>query len=375
MKNRLSVASVAGEMGNDWVIYALIAAYGGIVASVAWYVGEIEKLSFFARWTVDVENAARIPAILLLYVCVISVWTSPAKPAAEFWRRINGFFSPRTFAACGTIAALALFLGMFTAAKNLLPHFNSFVQNEEQIANLDVLLHGQAVWRYFQPPLDYLGLRRFIEFVYGPLWFLLVVGLPFVVVVFERLRRVRQPFLLTWLLCWILLGNLAASYFMSAGPVFYGKVTGDYDRFNELINSVVATKGLGFSAYDIQTGLWSAYEAKFSHLGTGISAFPSVHVSMATLIYLLSRQGSAALRASAAVFLLLIFIGSVYLGWHYAVDGYFSIAATVIIWNAVLWMHGERRFMSIAGRGIATACSPSAAITSRSQGNDHIPIA
>lgn len=31
----------------------------------------------------------------------------------------------------------------------------------------------------------------------------------------------------------------------------------------------------------------------------------------------------------------LILFGSVLLGWHYAIDGYFSIAATIVIWKIV----------------------------------------
>ncbi|HEY8189205.1 MAG TPA: phosphatase PAP2 family protein, partial [Micavibrio sp.] len=38
------------------------------------------------------------------------------------------------------------------------------------------------------------------------------------------------------------------------------------------------------------------------------------------------------------VYLLLMMIGSVHLGWHYAVDGYFSILSTGAIWWATgLW--------------------------------------
>lgn len=30
-------------------------------------------------------------------------------------------------------------------------------------------------------------------------------------------------------------------------------------------------------------------------------------------------------------------IGSVHLGWHYAIDGYVSILAVIVIWKAVGW--------------------------------------
>jgi hypothetical protein len=40
---------------------------------------------------------------------------------------------------------------------------------------------------------------------------------------------------------------------------------------------------------------------------------------------------------TAAGFCAVILFGSVHLGWHYAVDGYFSIIATVAIWKIVGW--------------------------------------
>jgi hypothetical protein len=39
--------------------------------------------------------------------------------------------------------------------------------------------------------------------------------------------------------------------------------------------------------------------------------------------------------AMACLYLATILLGSVFLGWHYAVDGYASIAITGLIWYAV----------------------------------------
>ncbi len=67
--------------------------------------------------------------------------------------------------------------------------------------------------------------------------------------------------------------------------------------------------------------------------GFGISAMPSVHVSMATLFaiggYVVHRWMGHILLGYAII----IWIGSVYLGWHYALDGIVGAGLTFGIWK------------------------------------------
>jgi len=65
-----------------------------------------------------------------------------------------------------------------------------------------------------------------------------------------------------------------------------------------------------------------------------------MHVALAFLFYLAMRHVSKALSAAAGIFCVLILLGSVHLAYHYAVDGYVSIAATLIIWKVAGWLAG-----------------------------------
>ena len=60
-----------------------------------------------------------------------------------------------------------------------------------------------------------------------------------------------------------------------------------------------------------------------------------MHVSIAVLLALgvmrLNRVAGYAFWFYAAI----IQIGSVHLGWHYAIDGYFSVIVTLFIWKLV----------------------------------------
>jgi len=66
----------------------------------------------------------------------------------------------------------------------------------------------------------------------------------------------------------------------------------------------------------------------------GLSAFPSLHVAYAFLVFLFMRRAAPRARILFAVFTLIILIGSLVTGWHYLVDAIAGIAlAALCYWT------------------------------------------
>jgi len=143
------------------------------------------------------------------------------------------------------------------------------------------------------------------------------------------------------------LGTVIAGVGMSAGPGFYQRVTGE-TRFQALTDFLADDhRGLGsLRAMDV---LWSAYRQGVVGWGTGISAFPSMHLAVSTLLTLAAFRLHRLLGWAFVAFTGAILFGSVHLGWHYAVDGYVSIVCTTLIWFAVGWAQRRREAQAPSG--------------------------
>ena len=67
----------------------------------------------------------------------------------------------------------------------------------------------------------------------------------------------------------------------------------------------------------------------------GISAMPSLHNAIAVLYALIAFRIGKAIGIFMSLYAAIIFVGSVHLGWHYAVDGIIAAIAMYAIWKAV----------------------------------------
>ncbi len=241
---------------------------------------------------------------------------------------------------------LPTFISLFSSLKSIIHLVQPFYL-DEFFMKADRFVHfGIDPWRITHSIFGTASLSVMMNFFYN-LWFFIMFSYVLWLVVSVKLGRDRLKFLFAFVIAWPLIGSLLAVLLSSAGPVYYGDIVGDPSIFGPMMEALTAfdkqyeDSFFGIYALGTQDMLWADYLKNDTGIGSGISAMPSMHVAIAALLYFSGREINKYLGYSLLVFLILIQIGSVHLGWHYAIDGYVSIILIWILWQACGWMVGK----------------------------------
>lgn len=215
----------------------------------------------------------------------------------------------------------ALLVGLAMAlhgwAKTMIPHVGGYWA-DPMLADLDQLLFGQDPWPLFR--FDALG--SLFATIYVS-WFPVTFGM---MGVLAFSKRDHSVLLTAFLAILIIVGTLGQYVLPSAGPIFYERL-GLGPRFDQLIATTDP------SVTFLSDYLWRNYESGGANLGSGISAMPSMHVTLAVWTMFAARAFWRPLVVPAALYALAIYITSVASGWHYATDGVVGAAMAVAIYG------------------------------------------
>jgi PAP2 superfamily len=251
-------------------------------------------------------------------------------------KRIKCYLSVRVITGVLIICVLsAPFNSTFSSIKQVIPYLHEFSW-DKKLMQLDYFLHFENhPWRLLQPILNSETILRIVDIAYI-LWFLILIFFCFWMA-WSSKRKLRVQFFIVTLLVWIVLGSCFGTIFSSAGPCYYTNVVlNDHNPYQELMETLnsIHHKGTLFSIKN-QVGLWEAKQSNNWLPFGGISAMPSIHVAMALVFALIGWKISFFLGVVFTIYATIIGIGSVILCWHYAIDGYFSIVATLLLWVLV----------------------------------------
>jgi hypothetical protein len=213
----------------------------------------------------------------------------------------------------------ALILGLAMAlhgwGKSMIPHVTGGFWADPYLANIDHAIFGVDPWQLVR--------SDFLSPIYAKAyvsWFAITFTTMGVLAFSTNPDNQR---ILTLYLAALILGGTIGQYILpSAGPMFY-ELVGFGPRFHELVatNDPIYS---GFAHY-----LWRNFTSGSADIGTGISAMPSMHVSMAVWTVIAARASWKPLGIPAALYALTVWLGSIASGWHYATDG--IVGATLVL--------------------------------------------
>ena len=240
-------------------------------------------------------------------------------------------------------AALIAFMAAFLFNKMLIPEVVPF-KWDTTFAELDRMLFGGVhPWELLHPVLGFAPVTIVIDMMYA-LWVVLMVMFWVGAVIPRVPPAVGSRYVLASALTWIVVGLVMATLLSSAGPCYYALVAlGAPDPFaglNAYLDTVSQTYPLSSSW--MKDYLWQIHAGHIDEAG-GISAMPSMHNAQAVLFAAFAYRLSRAFGHLMAVYAAVIFVGSIHLGWHYAVDGIVGAAGALAIWRVAGIMTGLPR--------------------------------
>lgn len=219
----------------------------------------------------------------------------------------------------------------FAALKDAIPAIHPFAWDQTFMHWDRMLGFGHLPWQLLQPLVGYPAITAGISFAYD-FWFFIMFGALMWQAFAARGSVLRTQFLLAFAFAWFIGGNVLATVLSSAGPCFYGHLFAHdpYAAQMHYLRAVAAHWPVW--SIGVQDVLWQSYVSGNGAV-SGISAMPSMHVTVATVIALTGWRANRRLGVGLWIFDAIIVVGSVHLAWHYAVDGIAGLLLAVLFWK------------------------------------------
>jgi membrane-associated phospholipid phosphatase len=283
-----------------------------------------------SAWVAPLDQVPRLGAfavLALVVICTLALlrvgWILYREREAKPLKRIAALASANAGRAVVILAAIYLSVvsgACFSALKAAIPAHRPFWLDPHLLA-----LEGE-LWRVSHALLGWA--TPAIDLIYATWLPVQVIAFYWLLLLRPSLRKAQA--LISHALAWLLLGVIGAYGGSSAGPIYYDRLFGGA-AFADLNRVVEAQAPVAFRTSEM---LWRAHAYGTDEVYAGISAMPSMHVALACWLWLLLRDRPYWGKL-AALYFALICVGSVHLGWHWALDGVASVAAVWLIWKLV----------------------------------------
>ena len=246
------------------------------------------------------------------------------KSSAEYGRRAAN-------ALCGFIS-ISVITTFFCVGKSLIPRLTQYGW-DPLFSNIDKILHfGRYPHEIILPMIEAHSLQTPLDYVYI-LYFPVIFGVVTYALFYERDHNLQKQFIWAYSLCWTLLGLLLAASLASVGPLFYDDFYTGANPYTGLIEALkIHAETDQLKVMILKEELYRMTTDDVVVDINAISAMPSMHMSIVALFVFYLKEKDRFAFLMMAVFWGASLLSIIYLGLHFAVDGYVSLILTGLIW-------------------------------------------
>lgn len=291
-------------------------------------------------WKYLLAKLVFLAAVFVIYFTGLRLFhpdvrSLPGHSFYKYWFR-DYFRRRRIINMLFALMAMTLSLSAFTVHKTLVFRALPFTHDPWIIEADKWLFFGTDPWKVTHALFSSPWATMVLDRLYHPFFLPMALGYIIGMVIISS-PRLRHAYIATYLLSWLFIGMLMARAMMSAGPAFDGVLIDTGGRFLPLLERLrdQAAQNSWIDVPGLQEYLQTVYYSDYVAFGSGISAMPSMHISMAVLWAIPAWYAGRLWGLLFSAYALLMWLASIHLAWHYALDGVVAGAVTLAIWFAV----------------------------------------
>jgi hypothetical protein len=253
---------------------------------------------------------------------------------ATAWHRMRDEWLTPDWIAVTVFLCLAVPVSIIAegAAQPTIPVLHHFTWDVPLDALERALHGGRPAWEWFRPLVTNDWAIHALDAVYFGLWPVAMLAAAVVPIIVPE-SFVRRRYVVASALTWYVGGVLAELLFSSGGPVYFGYIVRGPNRYAELMAYLAAANHQApLTSFGLQQRMWISYTHRLDAFAIGVAAMPSLHVGSMTVLTCACFTVRRWLGVLLTIATLLVFLGSVALGWHYAIDGYAGALMAVGGW-------------------------------------------
>lgn len=272
--------------------------------------------------------------LMLLGVLPGAILLQPRRPIAAIKSLVNDLSNVDNLArGMWLILLFGPFAAVFTRLKSLIGDLGPEAM-DPWLRQADCAIHFVCPDIWLVPTFVSPWIYMLVSLAYNAAWFVVISGTICYVALLAPENTYRSRMLWCYFMAWIVLGTLMATLLHSGGPAFYDLVTANSD-YSEMMRALtsLADQVPVSSMSLIEVMRTEMTEGGIGAPGLAISAMPSLHVAMSTLVACYAWHLGGPARWLSVAYMFFVLYASMALGWHYAVDGYVSIIASIGLWR------------------------------------------